>query len=184
MFGKYKASVQAIFKSLNDQRREREEIYTQLRLGSTGSPLSSTRFGTLRENIFRFGASRPASETILGGAGKQREPRMSPEPRSALAFGMRRPESDRRSLNVEWHSPYTEAERTYFWTRLRAVQNRDPALWRLDDFGNLLFWSDYGNRDSPFGWEIDHVVPKELKGSSYPSNLRALSWKANVNRSR
>ncbi len=32
--------------------------------------------------------------------------------------------------------------------------------------------SNYGDKNSPYGWEIDHIVPKALGGGDELSNLR------------
>jgi hypothetical protein len=52
--------------------------------------------------------------------------------------------------------------------------------FRRDAQGNMLRFGDYGNRRSPFGWEIEWIVPQSMGGSSNPENLRALHWKANA----
>ena len=53
--------------------------------------------------------------------------------------------------------------------------------WGLDAYGNLIRFQDYGKRDSPYGWEIDHYpTPKALGGSDDISNLRPLHCKANA----
>jgi hypothetical protein len=44
----------------------------------------------------------------------------------------------------------------------------------------LIKRSEHGNRDSQFGWEIDHVVPKALEGTDLFGNLQPLHWRANV----
>jgi len=39
---------------------------------------------------------------------------------------------------------------------------------------------DYGNRNSDYGWEIDHIDPD---GGDDISNLQQLQWKNNVDKS-
>jgi 5-methylcytosine-specific restriction endonuclease McrA len=58
--------------------------------------------------------------------------------------------------------------------------NFDRNVWRRDDFGNLIRRSDYGDRSSPYGWEIDHIHPRALFGSDDLSNLRPLHCRANA----
>ncbi|MET3892761.1 hypothetical protein ABIE41_003837 [Bosea sp. OAE506] len=62
----------------------------------------------------------------------------------------------------------------------RPDPNLDPAVWRRDDFGNLIRRSDYGDRSSPYGWEIDHIRPQALLGSDDLTNLRPLHCRANA----
>jgi len=50
--------------------------------------------------------------------------------------------------------------------------------FRKDCLGNLLRYADFGNRHSPFGWELEYIVPARLGGSNSPENLQALQWKA------
>ena len=68
------------------------------------------------------------------------------------------------------------------WAKGEIIPYRQPDEWRRDDFGNLILFDDYGNRDSIYGWEIDHIVPLAQGGSNHLSNLRPLYWKANVER--
>lgn len=73
-----------------------------------------------------------------------------------------------------------ETTKSILWSRLSTVANRDPRLWRADRFGLLVYWPDYGNRNSNYGWEIDHVVPKVRGGSDELSNLQILNWQSNA----
>lgn len=66
------------------------------------------------------------------------------------------------------------------WEKGTVVANNDPKVWRQDQCGAWIRWSDYGNRNSQYGWEIDHSSPG---GSDTPSNLRPLQWLNNVEKS-
>ncbi len=66
------------------------------------------------------------------------------------------------------------------WQKGLAVENNDPRQWRQDQCGAWIRWSHYGNRDSEYGWEIDHINPN---GSDDLSNLRPLQWSNNVDKS-
>ena len=55
-----------------------------------------------------------------------------------------------------------------------------PSDYRMDAFGNVMRWGDYGDRSSAYGWEIDHIVPVALGGGDGPENLRALHWRNNA----
>ena len=67
------------------------------------------------------------------------------------------------------------------WNKAQVIFGSDPAFWRLDDYGNEIYFDAYGDRSSPFGWEFDHFpVPKVLGGTDYLNNLRPLHWRANA----
>lgn len=69
------------------------------------------------------------------------------------------------------------------WARTSPVSGQTHGWdFRKDCMGNLVRYSDFGNRHSPFGWEIDYVVPRVMGGSSDPDNLQVLHWKANAAR--
>jgi hypothetical protein len=72
-------------------------------------------------------------------------------------------------------------ERAAVWQKGSPIPGYDPALWRRDAYGSAIKFSEYGNRNSDFGWEIDHYpVPNALGGSDRLSNLRPLNWKNNA----
>jgi hypothetical protein len=70
------------------------------------------------------------------------------------------------------------------WSRTTPVGGPANAWeFRKDRLGNLVRYADYGNRKSPFGWELDCIVPRTLGGAEDPENLQALHWRATAARS-
>ena len=63
------------------------------------------------------------------------------------------------------------------WGRTSPVSSANAWDIRKDCLGNLVRYTDFGNRHSPFGWELDYM------GSKSPENLQALNWKAVAARS-
>ena len=63
------------------------------------------------------------------------------------------------------------------WARTSPVSSANAWDIRKDCLGNLVRYTDFGNRHSPFGWELDYV------GSTDPDNLQAMNWKAVAARS-
>ena len=56
------------------------------------------------------------------------------------------------------------------WEKGAIIPGYDAGLWRSDDFGNSISFSAYGDRNSDYGWEIDHIIPVENGGSDMLSN--------------
>jgi len=66
------------------------------------------------------------------------------------------------------------------WEKGEVIQGNDPSRWRKDQCGAWIGRAEYGDRDSQYGWEIDHISPG---GSDALSNLRPLQWKNNTDKS-
>jgi len=65
------------------------------------------------------------------------------------------------------------------WEKAKKVENANPDKWRKDECGAWIGRNNYGNRDSQYGWEIDHISPD---GADILSNLRPLQWENNVDK--
>lgn len=66
------------------------------------------------------------------------------------------------------------------WEKGRIVPNNGSPVWRQDECGAWIGRQYYGNRNSQYGWEIDHISPG---GADTISNLRPLQWQNNVDKS-
>jgi len=66
------------------------------------------------------------------------------------------------------------------WEKGQVVSGNDPNVWRKDECGAWIGRQSYGNRNSKYGWEIDHISPG---GPDTLSNLRPLQWENNVDKS-
>lgn len=66
------------------------------------------------------------------------------------------------------------------WQKGKVVSGVDPSRWRKDECGAWIGRLEYGNRDSQYGWEIDHINPS---GGDGIGNLRPLQWQNNVDKS-
>jgi len=69
------------------------------------------------------------------------------------------------------------------WSRTSPISGQMNSWeFRKDCLGNLLRYADYGNRHSPFGWELEYITARGAGGTTDPDNLQALHWKANASR--
>lgn len=66
------------------------------------------------------------------------------------------------------------------WAKGRIASGNDPQVWRLDECGAWIRRGEYGNRNSMYGWEVDHIVSVDHGGTDAPSNLRPLQWQNNA----
>ncbi|MBN2378221.1 HNH endonuclease [candidate division WOR-3 bacterium] len=58
------------------------------------------------------------------------------------------------------------------WEKAQILEGKNPALWRADDHGVLMYREHYGNHESIFGWEVTHIIPIALGGKDEISNLK------------
>ena len=85
---------------------------------------------------------------------------------------------------------YTEEQIQNVWDRASIVDGYDKSRFRKDACGAWIIRDKYGDTDSLYGWEIDHVVPKSLLRDlgieevlmDNPSNLRALQHQNNASK--
>ncbi len=68
------------------------------------------------------------------------------------------------------------------WEKGRVVPNNDPDIWRKDECGAWIGRQHYGDRNSQYGWEIDHIKSESLGGGDELLNLRPLQWKNNASK--
>lgn len=75
---------------------------------------------------------------------------------------------------------YTSQEISDVWNKATIVDNVNPKIIRKDYAGAWIRFADYGNRNSQYGWEIDHVKPLAQGGEDILSNYLPLQWQNNV----
>ncbi len=64
----------------------------------------------------------------------------------------------------------------------KGTPEKDYPGFRKDTCGASMSRERYGDRSSPFGWEIDHIKPIAAGGTDVLSNLQPLQWQNNVHK--
>lgn len=78
-------------------------------------------------------------------------------------------------------SSSTEAKKLAVWSKGIPIPGYDPIQYRRDVFGYVTDYSQYGNRQSDYGWEFDHYpTAKVFGGSDDIPNLRPLHYRSNA----
>ena len=65
------------------------------------------------------------------------------------------------------------------WNKGTIVEGYDESLFRKDSCGAWIVRGQYGETNSSFGWEIDHVYPQIKGGDDNLLNLRPMQWENN-----
>ncbi|MCY4657780.1 MAG: HNH endonuclease signature motif containing protein [Gammaproteobacteria bacterium] len=75
---------------------------------------------------------------------------------------------------------YSSEKLQLIWEKGVPIPKCHTDMWRKDEFGSCMKRDKYGNRESVYGWEVDHIKSVKDGGSDDLSNLQPLQWKNNA----
>lgn len=74
---------------------------------------------------------------------------------------------------------WSEQEKKAIWEKGSIIGGYDSSLWRKDICGKVMKFTEHGNRNSEYGWEIDHIKAVANGGDDNINNLQPLHWTNN-----
>jgi hypothetical protein len=78
---------------------------------------------------------------------------------------------------------WSESQKKVVWIKASQIDGFDSDKWRRDKCGHAISYFEHGNRNSIYGWEIDHINPVANNGGDEINNLQPLYWESNLKKS-
>jgi 5-methylcytosine-specific restriction endonuclease McrA len=85
---------------------------------------------------------------------------------------------DRNRNGGSWN----DSQKKSVWKKGEIIFGFDPSVLRNDKCEERIKWVEHGNRNSYYGWEIDHINSVSNGGSDSIDNLQPLHWKNNTDK--
>lgn len=77
----------------------------------------------------------------------------------------------------------TEEMKRAVWNKWALAEWYNKDIVRKDIFWSLIEFNKYWNRNSIYGWEIDHIIPTDKWWTDNLINLQPLQWENNIKKS-
>ncbi len=85
----------------------------------------------------------------------------------------------KRNTNKDGNA-WTQKQIEQVWGKGILIPHFSPESWRLDKCGVIIKFDEFGNENSEYGWEIDHIISVSNEGNDNIENLQPLNWINNV----
>lgn len=88
-----------------------------------------------------------------------------------------------RNINTDNNgNGWSHETKSAVWNKGTIIPNFSKDIWRSDKCGQIMKWSEHGNRQSEYGWEVDHINPVANNGTDAIGNLQPLNWSNNASK--
>lgn len=78
---------------------------------------------------------------------------------------------------------WTQQQINAVWQKGSTITGFPSEKYRADKCSHAMEYSEHGNRQSQYGWEIDHINPVANGGGDELWNLQPLFWGNNADKS-
>ena len=77
---------------------------------------------------------------------------------------------------IEDANTWSQNQIEQVWKKGIKIPHFSPDCWKIDIGGVFIKYSEFGNKNSEFGWEIDPIISVSNGGNDNIENLQPLNW--------